>query len=103
MARGIFGGQQHVSLGHPRFFPACRIVFPLAAEERGQQRHIVILKQRTSPSPDIARLGGTIAAGRSTRGHHPFGSTRCPEERSGSYGVLNVDIKAEREAWSYVP
>jgi hypothetical protein len=39
---------------------AAIIVSPLAAEERGQQRYIVILKQRTGPSPDIARLGGTI-------------------------------------------
>jgi hypothetical protein len=32
----------------------------LAAEERGQQRYIVILKKRTGPTPDVARLGGTI-------------------------------------------
>ena len=39
---------------------AAIIVAPLAAEGRGQQRYIVILKKRTGPPPDVARLGGTI-------------------------------------------
>src|SRR5436305_12231772 len=30
------------------------------AAEPGQQRYIVILKQRSGAAPDVARLGGTI-------------------------------------------
>src|SRR4051794_26056393 len=41
---------------------AAIVVCPLAAEERGQQRYIVVLRTQRSapPLPDIVRLGGTI-------------------------------------------
>jgi RHS repeat-associated protein len=44
------------------FAAAAIIVCPLGAEERGQQRYIVVIRQHRSgsPVPDIARLGGTI-------------------------------------------
>jgi hypothetical protein len=46
-----------------RCHAAAIIVCPLFAEERGQQRYIVVIRRQRfgpPPTPDIARLGGTI-------------------------------------------
>lgn len=42
---------------------AAIFVSPLAAEERGQQRYIVVIRRQRfgpPPTPDVVRLGGTI-------------------------------------------
>ena len=63
--------RQGSTMNCKRLFPGITLVlagflavaFPngsVLAEESGSQRCIVILKSRTGPVPDLARLGGTV-------------------------------------------